>query len=863
MKHRRTTGTALFCAAALTLTLLAGCSKAPASSASAAAPDVETERVPVVDTAVENVLNDFDIVGGFHDGVAFAANYKVPKNEEELEAAGYQGSYEVECGYVTLDGTFTQLYTVPFEYELLGPEGDFFDSVRDTGTLFFESFEGGAIAVGTTQEFLEEMDGICVPYASEQRAIDETFAVGDNGWVPYYENGMWGYCDLEGNVTLAPAYDFVEPFVGGQALVCMFDGVNYTWSLIDETGAQKKAFEPCEAFALRQPGSEYILFYSRLSPCKLYRADGTPVDEGGSTQNYIDSGTGMMTKGFGKRVYDADGNFLYEDDRIVYDAGVQDGCTAYSDGTYFGILGSDGAVRCEARFIELFALAPEGFYAREQGKTSVGLYDYDGNLIEEAPACAWVAESTASGYEVYDGAGTMLAEYPGDYHVEMYGSTFFTEDGFAYLRVSDTQFVTLHIVFEEHPVETAAAESTPAQEQTGSGELTVAQGTSVAAYRVLQVGWEFKEIGYDAMSLKDRLAVGSQEGLAVYYTPDRTLTVCDKTLSTVFVVPQEAVEYTTKTGGDGVTPIYPSPSLYYLGEGLWKVTIEKWVNPVEGYATAEYVFNRDGEIIRGLMKQGNSFPYARTVSEGYFPAGDEILSVTGEPLEIKAEGEPVFPEKPGVFSGGLAATAYGYVDTQGNIVISADMLQQALDAYPGAAGQTPAFIDTFDGDTAVLEAKDAEGSRKYYFIDRTGKIVSEMSAEEGAAWEESYSDPFAQAEYAEQLLAPFERDTSRGAFRIVARKEDSTLLTPSGAEVFAPEGFEMTGDTVQWDDAYAFVELSGEDERFYTLVDAQGNFYPEYAWDGVLPAQDGSANVWKDTEDNQVITITHIDVTAS
>ena len=861
MNALRKKAAALLCAAAVTLSLFAGCAKAPAGSGSTADPDVEMERVPVVDTSVENVLNDFDIVGGFHNGVAFAANYKVPKTEEELEAAGYQGSYEVECGYVTLDGDFTELYTVPYEYELLGPESDFFDSVRDTGVLFYESFEGGAIVSGTYEEFLEEIGGICVPYASEQRSIDETFAIGENGWVPYYENGMWGYCDLEGNVTLAPAYDFVEPFIDGQALVCMFDGTNYSWSLIDETGAQKTAFEPCESFAVRQPGSDFILFYSRLSNCELRRLDGTQVDETTMHQDYIDSGTGVLTKGFSKRVYDTEGNLLYEDDRIQYDTGVQDGCTAYTDGTYFGILGSDGTVRCEARFIEILHLAPEGFYAREQGKTGLGLYDYDGKLIEEAPACAWVTESTAHGYEVYDGEGNLLAEYPGDYYVEMYGSTFFTEDGFAYLRLSDTQFVTLHIVFEERPVETTGAESTSVSETTGSGTLTVTQGASIAMWSVYY-GWDFTVTGYDSMPLKDRVLFSPKEGLDYYYTPDYELIICDKDLNTVFAVPQEAVEYTTSVGGDNVTLIYPTPELYYLGDGLWKVNLSKWVASAKEYATVEYVFNRNGEVIRSLMQQGNLFPRARTVSEGYFSAGDQIFSVAGVPLEIKAEGEPVFSEYPGVFSGGLATTAYGYADTQGNIVISAEMLQQALDAYPGAAGQTPANINMFEGDAAVFEAMDAEGEIHCYLIDRTGKIVSEMSADESADWLEFNTDPNAAAEYAAQILAPFERDTSRGAFRIVARREGSTVMTPSGAEVFAPEGYELTGETVQWDEAYAFVEVQRENSRKYMLIDAQGNFYPECAWDGILPAQDGSANVFNRTGTEE-IQMTHIEIAAS
>ena len=103
---------------------------------------------------------------------------------------------------------------------------------------------------------------------------------------------------------------------------------------------------------------------------------------------------------------------------------------------------------------------------------------------------------------------------------------------------------------------------------------------------------------------------------------------------------------------------------------------------------------------------------------------------------------------------------------------------------------------------------DAEGEIHCYLIDRTGKIVSEMSADESADWLEFNTDPNVRAEYAAQILAPFERDTSRGAFRIVARSEGSTVMTPSGAEVFAPEGYELTGETVQWDEALSLIHIS-------------------------------------------------------
>lgn len=852
----------LLCAA-MALLMLAGCgAKAPAGNGSTQQPEVAMERVPTVDAACEAVLNDFDIVGAFHNGAAFAANYVVPKTEEELEAAGGAGSYAVECGYVTLDGAFTPLYTVPFEYELLGPEGDFFDTVRNVGTWFIESFEGSAIATGTTEAFLKEFDGECTPYATEQKAIDQTFAVGDNGWVPYYENGLWGYCDLAGNVTLAPAYDFVEPFYDGKALVCMYDGVNYTWSVIDETGAQQVSLEPCDLFAVRQPGSAYFVLCDKMGEGKLYRMDGTQIDPEQWHGEYLDSGTNIMTRSFSKRVYDADGNFLYEDDRIQFDAGVQDGCTAYSDGTYCGILGSDGAVRCEARFMEILHLAPEGFYAREQSKTELGLYDYDGNLLEEAPACAWITESTGGGYAVYDGAGNVLADYPSDAsYVERNGDTFFTQDGFAYLRLNDTQFVTTHIVFEERPAETeekTAADTTAekaASSPAASGKLTVQQGTTLEMQWVHGTPWDFAVTEYDSMPLEDRVQVAPQEGLSWYYTPEHELIVCNKELRTVFAVPQEGVEYTRKVRGDG---LYTAPYLNYLGEGLWRIYTSEWNKAAKMYATAEYVFNENGEIIWSHMEQTNTFPHAGMANEGYFSAGAQIFSLTGEPLEIHAEGEPMFSQNAGFFSGGLAPTGYGYVDTQGNVVFSFDMLKQALNAYPGAAGQTPTEIASFEGDLAALWAKDENGNGFAYWIDRNGVVVREISEQE----RETMCDANAQAERAAEIMAAFEQDTSRGAFRIVTRREGNSIITPSGAEVFAPEGFTLTGETVQWDEAYAFVQLRDEDSSTYMLLDAQGNFYPSYAWYGVTPAQDGSANVWEKTGDSQIITMTHITVTA-
>ncbi len=449
----------------LALCMLAGC--APASQAgtgsqaalsSSSQPETPTRQVATLDKQSQQVLSQFDIVGKFHDGVAFAANYQLLKTPEELA----QGYVPVECGYVTLNGTFTPLYTVPSEFELISPEEG-----RSKGryfyALFLETFEGVAIAAGATEEFFQESPTYQdVPLYSEQQTMDETFAVGDNGWVPYYENGLWGYCDLEGNVTLAPAYDFVEPFYNGSALVCRYDGM-YTWSAIDEKGNELFSLEPCDMFALRQPGSDFFLLTESMNGGHLYRMDGTILDSYWQFTQYDDNGSGLLAnymRGL-PCVYDADGNFLYQDDRIQLTSGQQDGCTAYSDGTLFGILGQDGQVRCEARFAHILHLAPEGFYAQEAEGDPVRLYDYDGNLLQEDPACARLEFTEENGYTLYDGQGNTLEEYPCTIlsSSETEDDVFFTEDGFAYLYLSQNDFAVVHVTFEAQPAEDAGTAS--------------------------------------------------------------------------------------------------------------------------------------------------------------------------------------------------------------------------------------------------------------------------------------------------------------------------------------------------------------------------------------------------------------------
>ena len=65
---------ALLCAAELMAGMFAGCAGNPAvDGAMSSQAQPETELVPVLDEQYADILNDYHIVGQFHDGVAFAA----------------------------------------------------------------------------------------------------------------------------------------------------------------------------------------------------------------------------------------------------------------------------------------------------------------------------------------------------------------------------------------------------------------------------------------------------------------------------------------------------------------------------------------------------------------------------------------------------------------------------------------------------------------------------------------------------------------------------------------------------------------------------------------------------------------------
>ena len=870
MRHRFT---ALVSAGILLAALLAGCGQnAGSQPASDSAEPAATERVPVVDTQYEKILDGYDVVGSFHNGVAFAARYLVTPGEDYTMKGDLP---PVECGYITLEGEYTPLYVVPNEIELLGPaEGraNLHGSVDD---IFLNTEEGMELYFGGEASIQS------APSPVQQKALDDIFLVGDNGWVPYFENDKWGYCDLSGQVTLAPAYDFVEPFYNGKALVCNYEGGQYLWMMIDETGAQLAALEPTEMFALRQSGGEFIFLYDKTYGW-MYRADGTSLAE------YADMGCAYREQdGWalqqGGNVYDTEG-LRCESEGAVLDAGVQDGCTAYQENDRYGIRGADGAVRVEARFAEICRLAPEGFYAREDSN-QVNLYDYDGNLLQEAVPCVRVLESK-DGYFLYDGKGQVLAEYHAQgallAQYAMAGEKFLTEEGFVSLHLDDQEMVTVHITFEERTVEpTAAPDASASSEPAGSdGEfpegasLNLEMGDTILVKKssldkrgqltnlppLSFVSWDF-----DSYNACDRSAIlgtlQCSEGLEWYETMDHGIVVCDASFNTVYTVPQELLTQArgTPDGKFGIGS--DQPLLTYVGDGLWSFH-------AAGYDTGVgivVVFDREGNTILQMVGDGDNQGMVNALAnEGYFSLvgnPDAFYTMEGEPVQIQPAGEATVNTTWMVFDGGLINTPYGYADEQGRVVLSADQLLETVRQYlqAGEDKRVDLKLDPFDGEQATLYVEISnldytDGEYKNVRIDRAGMVVD---CQDGT-WEDAQNVPY---ERGVEIKQQVYRALIRKPFLIQEQSGHTgeTLLLPSGQPVSRPEGVQFGYGLVQCDDRYAFVEADTTGKEFfsneteYVLVDAAGRVYTEWkqGWDYVYPVEGGTAYGVKTVYDGQ------------
>ena len=386
--------------AGLACALLAGCggkqlaasstSVASVSQAASASEATSADRHTgslAVNTAAQGTLtltdkpsslNSFDHFGGFVNGYAFVVSG---------DEAGYlsEESGEVVGGYTI-------------------PEDDIFTiDLNDLPTRYDPSSE----FPGTRR--------------AEFAWLTEHFSCSENGIVPYYENGLWGYSDLEGNVLVQSIYNQVSPF-GKVAMGRRYEEMAPTSGVSNSTGLNQSN----TASNTRQ------VIYDIIG------ADGSVL---ASTPNgWVDPDLGYYmvdNEVFGKdsaTLYNADGSVVLADvpfgvsnspspscscwqdgvilDGVAYDrtgAVIGDGSgkevqgigfgglLIFHDDAGYGVLYPDGTEAVPASLSNITGMAEDGSAFVRQKETSV-IRRYDAQLNElPAEPLAWavVGESYA------------------------------------------------------------------------------------------------------------------------------------------------------------------------------------------------------------------------------------------------------------------------------------------------------------------------------------------------------------------------------------------------------------------------------------------------------------------------------------
>jgi hypothetical protein len=466
-------------------------------------------------------------------------------------------------------------------------------------------------------------------------------------------------------------------------------------------------------------------------------------------------------------------------------------------------------------------------------------------------------------------------------YYQMTGGTFITQDSFVYLYLSEQERITLHTTFEEQPVDQTASQ--PAQSASESfSQLQVREGESFSVKRTSMPNYRLNDMSFldwdfDSLSAVDRCAVWSVSdictgGLEWYETLDHKIVVCDENFQTVFTVPQETVEWLhdpTLTASDP-EGFYASPELFYAGDGLWTLQLGGLHN-----LGAAYVFDRQGNVLaEQKLEDSNGFllslPRA-LANEGYwfFNYSDRFYTMDGQTISIRfAEEEEPVGTYFMVFDGGLANTTHGYVDTQGNVVISTQTLQENIEEYLQC--QVDPYNITlcpFDGETAwIYVTVYSEDIYKKLEIDRTGKVLADEDTPESFYYITESNKRGSQ--FIDQMLLHMVNQP----FYIVEQSGHTgqKLFTASGQQVIGPEGVYFGYSLIQWDERFAFVEQSfSGGKNCYIPVDVNGRVYDEYSgkWNMIYASPGGKVYGVKRVKGSQGFTnyyeVTPLEITLS
>lgn len=358
----------------------------PQPTAQAAEPAALTAEKPVqgsLQPVKSDIFAGYDHFGAFTNGWAF-----VLKGEQ--------------AGYLSETGEYKPLYTVP-------------------------------------EQALAEMNIDDIPQELGQKRAEiyyltKNLACSENGIVPYYQNGLWGYSDLDGNIIVEPVYDRVEP-LGDVALA---HRQSESYRVLDMLNILGEVTYTGECWADDELGYYSVQTESGLAT--LYNTDGTVVLEnlpygyGNRPAAPADVYPGGVVLQDGKgsvTVFDRAGNKIAEniDGEVQYI--FENGSIYYTSENGSGILDKDGNLIVEDNLSSVSDADESGTcYIRSRLSGKARRYDAQFNEIDSEPALYAVRGDsvqdeetleTVSTVYVVDQDGNNVMELQSRYRGEVYG----------------------------------------------------------------------------------------------------------------------------------------------------------------------------------------------------------------------------------------------------------------------------------------------------------------------------------------------------------------------------------------------------------------------------------------------------------
>lgn len=256
-----------------------------------------------------------------------------------------------EAGYLSEDGQYTALYSISRE--------DIFniDMERMTSDGF------------TLQENVEK--------------LTDLYSCSESGIVPFYKDGLWGYCDLSGNVLVQPAYVRISP-MGQLGWGARESDAGTEYDVLKPDGSVIVSGKICWC---DPRNGYYFVSESDGGIAVLYNADGSVVLEdvpysfgNCPMPDFTTWEEGVVVSGV---PYDRTGAKLGTDGRKI--VGITAGSRpVFLDDGGFGILNTNGSVAIpdSLRYIS-DVMADGSIYVEENGTGVLHHYDSEMNVMAD------------------------------------------------------------------------------------------------------------------------------------------------------------------------------------------------------------------------------------------------------------------------------------------------------------------------------------------------------------------------------------------------------------------------------------------------------------------------------------------------